>query len=51
MSRHVSFNITMLRPVSFSIDYHCACNQVFIVDVWHPPSRLLSREVHWADAE
>ena len=46
MSRHVSFNITRLRPVSFSIDYHCACNQVFIADVWRPPSHRLSLEVH-----
>ncbi|KAH9029882.1 hypothetical protein EDB85DRAFT_2074429 [Lactarius pseudohatsudake] len=30
---HVSFNITMLRLVSFSIDYHWACNHIGITDV------------------
>ncbi|KAH9043958.1 MBOAT, membrane-bound O-acyltransferase family-domain-containing protein [Lactarius pseudohatsudake] len=29
---HVSFNITMLRLVSFSIDYHWACNHIGIAD-------------------
>ncbi|KAH9955917.1 MBOAT, membrane-bound O-acyltransferase family-domain-containing protein [Russula dissimulans] len=29
---HVSFNITMLRLVSFSIDYHWACSRIGIPD-------------------
>ena len=32
---HVSFNITMLRLVSFSIDYHWACSHIGIADVGH----------------
>ena len=30
---HVSFNITMLRLVSFGIDHHWACNHIGIADV------------------
>ncbi|KAH9006659.1 MBOAT-domain-containing protein [Lactarius deliciosus] len=32
---HVSFDITVLRLVSFSIDYHWACNHIGITDVRH----------------
>ena len=32
---HVNFNITMLRLVSFSIDYHWACKQIGVADVGH----------------
>jgi hypothetical protein len=34
---HVSFNITMLRLVSFGVDYHWACNNIGIADVCHSP--------------
>ena len=30
---HVNFNITMLRLVSFSIDYHWACSHIGVADV------------------
>ncbi|KAH9991748.1 MBOAT-domain-containing protein [Russula vinacea] len=35
---HVSFNITMLRLISFNVDYHWACNRIGIAD----PGRELS---------
>jgi hypothetical protein len=41
---HVSFNITMLRLVSFSIDYHWACKHIGIADVRRPPARFPSCE-------
>ena len=44
---HVNFNITMLRLVSFSIDYHWACNQIGIADVGHS----LPISPHETDAE
>ena len=35
---HVSFNITMLRLVSFGVDHHWACNHIGIADVRRSPS-------------
>ncbi len=37
---HVGFSITMLRLVSFSIDFLWACNHICIMDVRHPPACL-----------
>ncbi|KAH9070807.1 hypothetical protein EDB83DRAFT_2580159 [Lactarius deliciosus] len=31
-ARYCAYNITMLRPVSFSIDYHWACDRIGIAD-------------------
>ena len=46
---HVSFNITMLRLVSFSVDYHWACNHIGIADVRICPLFTFLR-VHGTDA-
>src|SRR6266404_9249984 len=39
---HVSFNITMLRLVSFSIDHHWACSHTGTADVGHPSRARVS---------
>ncbi|KAF8273494.1 MBOAT-domain-containing protein [Lactarius quietus] len=38
---HVSFNITMLRLVSFSVDYHWACSHIGIAD---PGGELIDKK-------
>ncbi|KAI0288928.1 MBOAT, membrane-bound O-acyltransferase family-domain-containing protein [Russula brevipes] len=38
---HLSFNITMLRLVSFSVDYHWACSRIGITD---PGSAISSKK-------
>ena len=45
---HVNFNITTLQLVSFSIDYHWACNQIGVADVGHS---LSFSSVHETDVQ
>ncbi|KAF8257130.1 hypothetical protein EI94DRAFT_1818911 [Lactarius quietus] len=41
---HVSFNITMLRLMSFSVDYHWACSHISITDSNHSLGELIDKK-------